>query len=838
MTLFFFFTYFFSVAQNTEETTLLLALKTLETTFNVRFSYAVEDISGVKVTLKSPQTLEASIEQLQKQTPFQFSKINERYITVVKSNEDLFCGRLLNAYTGVPLENASIVAQTGSFSTVTNSEGIFYVPKSISTEKLRLNFIGYETIIISVSELKQQCETILMQLEILELETVFIENYLVQGIEKKPDGSIRIKIEKFGLLPGQIENDILMIIQALPGIQSVNETISNINIRGGTHDENLTLWDDIKMYQNGHFFGLISAFNPDITKEVTIYKNGTPTRYGGGISGVIAMYSDDKIVNIFSGGAGFNLINGSAFGVIPLSKNATIQVSGRSSINTIWETPVYTSYSEKVFQDTEITNIDETQSGLNVVTEEDFNFYDFSTKILWNISESDKLRFNFLTMNNTLLFNETISETKRSLTSNLDQESIAGGISWRRNWSSAFSTSILGYGTYYHLSALNRDILTTQNIFQKNEVLETGIKLDATLRFSKQVQLESGYQFSETGISNEQDVNLPRFRDFKKEVLLTHSGFTGIDYTTVSKNTNINLGVRLNYFTKFDKVLVEPRFSLHQKLGGGFAFEAFGEFKSQTTTQRIDFESDFLGIEKRRWVLANNNEIPIIESKQVSIGFVYAKSTWYINVEGFYKDVNGITASNQGFQNQFQYEQSIGSYIASGVEIVINKKEKDFNAWFSYSYLENEYTFELFTPSVFPHNLDITHTATIAGSYTIKRLKFAFGLNWRSGKPYTVPLRENEILGGIFNESIQYDIPNSLRLPDYLRADISTEYLWKLSSRVNAKINLAVLNVFDTNNTLNIRYAIINDASGQALLNQVKASSIGLTPNFSFQVLF
>ena len=41
--------------------------------------------------------------------------------------------------------------------------------------------------------------------------------------------------------------------------------------------------------------------------------------------------------------------------------------------------------------------------------------------------------------------------------------------------------------------------------------------------------------------------------------------------------------------------------------------------KSQTTTQIIDFQNDFLGVEKRRWVMANNDDIPVITSQQLVI---------------------------------------------------------------------------------------------------------------------------------------------------------------------------------------------------------------------------
>ncbi|WP_372937409.1 TonB-dependent receptor plug domain-containing protein [Seonamhaeicola sp.] len=142
--------------------------------------------------------------------------------------------------------------------------------------------------------------------KIQTLEEVIVTNYLTTGLTKFNDGSITIKPETFGILPGLIEPDVLQTIQALPGVISTDETVSNINVRGGTHDQNLLLWDGIKMYQSGHFFGLISAFNPYIPKKINVYKNGTSAKYGEGISSIIDMQLPNEIDNEFKAGGGLN----------------------------------------------------------------------------------------------------------------------------------------------------------------------------------------------------------------------------------------------------------------------------------------------------------------------------------------------------------------------------------------------------------------------------------------------------------------------------------------------------------------------------------------------------
>ncbi len=110
------------------------------------------------------------------------------------------------------------------------------------------------------------------------LDEIILNNILTKGISVKKGGKITIRPNEFKILPGLAEPDILQSIQSLPGVLNANKKLSDINIRGGTHDQNLFLWNNIKMYQTGHFFGLISPFNPYLIKEVNLLKNCTSSR--------------------------------------------------------------------------------------------------------------------------------------------------------------------------------------------------------------------------------------------------------------------------------------------------------------------------------------------------------------------------------------------------------------------------------------------------------------------------------------------------------------------------------------------------------------------------------
>ena len=81
-----------------------------------------------------------------------------------------------------------------------------------------------------------------------------------------------------------------------------------------------------------------------------------------------------------------------------------------------------------------------------------------------------------------------------------------------------------------------------------------------------------------------------------------------------------------HYFQELSKFIFEPRFQLHYKFGKSLALEILGEQKNQTTSQIIDLQKDFLGIEKRRWILSNDKSIPVMQSNQASLGLLLKKT--------------------------------------------------------------------------------------------------------------------------------------------------------------------------------------------------------------------
>ncbi len=800
----------------------------IEQQYSCVFAYKDVDITNHFSQVPEAESLSEAVDWLSSNTLFDFTILEDNTVAVsLKTNLFMGCINVLKFESGSAFENVAV--RTPYQQLGTDSNGVISFLYRGASEEIIVSHTGYEQKAINTAELPSTgCLSTVLYRKIEFLNTVTLVNYLARGITKNANGSITVDYDEFDIVPGLIEPDVLQTIQALPGIQSVNEQVSYINIRGGTNDQNLILWDGIKMYQSGHFFGLISAFNPFLTKKVTVIKNGSSAEFGDGVSGIISMEGDNEINTDISGGWGINLISTDAFLDLPLGNKASLQVAGRKSFNNLLETPTYTSYFDQAFQNTEVVSNNEIQMASN----DDFTFYDSHLRFQYKPTFKDKLRLNLLFLGNKLEFLETavVDGERQSLQSELGQDNISAGINYKRQWSEYFNSEIQFYATQYELQATNFDILNAQRLLQTNELLESGIKVMGRFSITENSNVMAGYQFNETGITNFEQINNPFFEITDEQVLRTQSVFSEFKMRTPTKNTTFVAGLRLNQIEKFDEILLEPRFSINHRFWSYFSVDIAGELKSQTTSQIIDFQNDFLGVENRRWVLSSPGRIPILKGQQFSAGVNYSRDGWLVNFESYVKKITGITTQSQGFQNQFESTRTHGEYFVTGIDILLDKRFHNINTWLSYSYAENNYTFEELEPSDFPNNIDIRHSFTYGITYAPNQFKVSAGLNWRSGKPITNLVQGMEIVNGDLN----FDSPNDSNIADYLRIDLSGTYTFNIGRKIEAFAGLSFWNLLHTTNQLNYFFRIDNNNKAE----KMGEHALSFTPNATFRLSF
>ena len=828
----FFFLFLCCNAQQVKE---ILPLKTIlleiGSVHKIKFNYIDEELVIYQITPPNPtSSLTEKIEYIQSQTGLKIKRISNKYYSVYNDRklDKPLCGYVIDAETAIAIENATIQIQGSDVTVFSDKNGYFELPL-VSANTILLSHLSFEKKRITPTELYVSiCPSIKLTPIIQKLEEIIAQPYLTTGIYKRNDGTLEIKPKKFGILPGLIEPDVLQTMQQIPGINSVDETVSNINVRGGTHDQNLFLWNGIRMFQTGHFFGLISAFNPSLAQTISVTKNGSSAFYDDSVSSVIDISSHSKSIEKTHSSISTNLISAEFYTKIKTSDKSNFTFSGRRSLTDFLSSPTYKNYRNRVFQNTVVTNLDNNQT-IDVHTDEDFYFYDFTSQYQQKIGKKHELSADLIVIKNSLLLNQFTATTNKD--SDLGQENFGGTMNWSSKWNNYNTTQFRFYGSRYSLISKNESIQNNQVLKQENKVLDLGFQIKNTHQISKTLAFNNGYQFAETGVTNADEVNFPFFSRKNIQVLRIHSLIAEGIFETENKKTFLKSGLRVNHFEKFEKTILEPRIQFNQALNTSLRLEILAEQKSQTLSQVIDLQEDFLGIEKRRWTLANDSTNPIQRSNQVSIGISFKKNNWLITLDNFYKKITGISTSSQGFQNQLELVRSSGDYQVLGSEFLIQKNFGKFYTWMSYSYNDNKYFFESLQPSEFINNFELKHAITWAGIYDWKSIKFALGAKWHTGKPITTP--QSTTLDA--NNQIVYNSPNNAKLNDFFQLNFSASKDWKINDDMVLQTNVSVLNLLDSENSINKFYRI---NSTDNTLESVDIYALGLTPNINFKLSF
>ncbi|MCI9843961.1 TonB-dependent receptor [Flavobacterium pectinovorum] len=807
----------------------------IEQQHQVNFNYTEDTVEDLQLTPpKKSLSLEQKLQYLSIKTNLSFENLGNKFINIYKkqNESEIICGYVFSNTDKKPIEDANIHLNNNT-ETITDSNGYFEFKKS-AKNVFSISHVGYITKKISAGNAaSKNCLSVILESEVTELEEIKTNPILASGISKNGDGSFEIKPKKFGILPGLIEPDALQTMQQIPGVNSLDESVSSINVRGGTHDQNLFLWNGIRMFQTGHFFGLISVFNPNLAHTISIYKNGSSAFYGESVSSVVAISSTPETAEKNSFSAGINMINADIYAKYNLSKKSYIEISARKSITDFTETPTYKEYFNKVFQNTTITDFSKSQN-IDYQSDKEFDFYDATFKYVQKIGSKDQLIVDLITIKDNLKVfqSASVNNTNKSEDNILRQQNYGGNISWKRTWNNFNTTKINVYNSSYELLGDQKTTNENQIVTQENTVDNNGINLENNHIINSKINFNNGYQFNEIGVTNLEQVSNPDFYRKTKDVLRTHSLILEGKYNDTINRVILNAGIRLNYIEKFKKYIPEPRIQFNYGFNKNLTLEVLGELKSQNLQQIIDLQKDYFGIEKRRWIISNNESIPIQRSRQISLNLFYKKNDWLLDIENFYKKVTGITTASQGFQNQLEFVRITGDYEILGTEFLIQKKMNHFLTWLSYTYNNNNYHFTNYEYPIFPNNFELTHTISWAAIYEKNNFKIALGTKWSSGRPTTAPDISKIDLS---DPVLVYKKPNSTNLQIFSQVNLSSTYKWETTSGIQYKLGVSILNILNKKNEISEYYRISSLSNS---IEEVETFSLQRTPNVSFRVSF
>ncbi|MFY7671795.1 carboxypeptidase-like regulatory domain-containing protein [Tenacibaculum sp. MEBiC06402] len=821
----------------------------IEEQYQVKFSYSDEVIHNKNIENFSAELpLDELLKNLAKQTNLLFKQTTNRYILILEKNinsDKTICGYVIDKYSKEPIEGASVYVKTKSIGTITNYDGYFELKEVSKEDELLITYSGYKTIAEIVSLVTASCNTYEIEEYSSKLDEVLINSYLVNGITKNKDGSIAIKPQQREILPGLTEPDVLQSIQLLPGVLSPNETSSGLHIRGGTPDQNLVLFDGIRVYNPAHFFGMISAFNPYIIDEVNVLSEGVGAQYGNHVSGVIDIRTKSKVANKTKASLGTNLTHADAFLEMPLWDKASILISGRRSLSDIFETSTFQSLAKKVFQNTIIDQNEKNDVDQVFDKNNKFYFLDFNTKLIFDIGEKDQLMMHQLFVSNKLDYRFGLSDGTFLQNDKLDVENLGLGANWTRKWNNNVTQETSLYFSDYELDynfigEQNVDPVFSQSSIKKNSIKEFNFKTGVNTNLNQYNQLGFGFEL----INNDVSYNLGRTYSFSPESDYNIEEASSSTIYALYGNykfdkedkVNINVGLRNTYFSLENTFFVEPRLYAQVKLFPSLWVNFSYEKKQQNISQLIEFSTNDFGLENYVWSLSNKNEIPILNSDQVSTGFVFKKDSWMLDVNTFYKTIDGLTSLAKGVATNANITAN-GSSVSKGINVLLKKQFTNYTSWVSYSFGDTTFEFpETNDGKPFSGSNDITHRFRWSNSYEVGNFDFSLGWVYRTGIPFTEVIETNN--NG--TQEFSFGDVNGRRLDSYQRLDFSSTYKFNISrdKKWKAKLGVSFLNIIDRSNTLQRNFFLTRDQDSNIILGTTDTVSLGFTPNVMFRIIY
>ena len=824
-----------------EKASLEEVIQYLEANHGFLFSYKNEDVENIEVNLPSESLpIDGFLTKILQKEKIQFEIVNDNYIILTKSisksiekEKILLCGKVIDEYSNAPLEFANVYIEGTQEGSTTNKDGFFQFKVSPQpNDTLVISYVGYETQKVLAKDFQNEpCQTI--QLAYFEFADglIVIKEYLTDGIDLSENGvTTELQLNRIGALPGQVEPDVMKTIQFLPGIVSPDGSASNLNVRGGTSDQNLVLWEDIPMYHTAHYFGMISAFNPYIIEKASVYRGGFDADYGGRISSVIDLRSDDLDMTEHQFGAGVNLLNAFANGKVKLLKDkAALIFSFRNSYSQLWRTPTFESITRRIHQGVLFQASAERGFPPGLSFDDDFNFLDHNLKFSYRPSDKDEISFSwFYTKNdfNSLITDDLVGRTQID---DLYMDNRGLSFSWKHDWTDRFSSQILGVGTDY---GYNYDYeLKTEN---EDEAYREGTKIseikDQQIHLINSYTTKNDHTFKVGYLLNHFDVEFEidrKGRNREDEEIRSRDN-TNLQVLYASFNTpnekrmGTELGMRANYFPNIKErdgknKFIEPRLRVWYNLNDDLRLYGNTGKYYQFLSQLVILRGDDSSIETPVWTLAGENvergkELPVLEAVQHQLGVVYKKQGWLLDVQAYLKNVNGLTSVATGFDQGIANDFLEGRAKIRGVDILLKKRWKPFTSWASFSLSRSDHFFDEFFDKEFSAPNDIRSVFHWVTQWNKGPWECSLGWRLTSGSPYSL-LENFEI--DITNQG-QLDLDpvvdnsfNTERLPSQHQLDASVVYnIVPANKKWKTVVGLSLYNIYDQTNIYNRSFFI------------------------------
>ena len=725
-------------------------------------------------------------------------------------------GTVKDKNTGELLSN--VVISTNSKNVViSNKYGFFSIKSTKNNLSIKFSLIGYKY--IEIQSPQKDSEIIVYLTPVIENLNQVTVSTRMQKIKSLQTSFNQLSQEKIKSIPSVTGiPDVLKSFQLLPGVQTSSEGTTNLNIRGGSYDQNLVLLDEAPIYNPAHALGFFSTFNTEAIKSATIYKGNFPAQYGGRLSSVIDIVMKEGNNRRFQGDVTIGLTANQITLQGPLKKGKSSYLIGfrNSNVGLLLTT---------------IGSLVSTGSELN---KDYIRFNDFNLKINHQLNEKNKLYFSFYNSNDAYNFKILF------LINNLLWNNTAASVRWNHIYNKKLFSNLTFYTTQY--SSVNKNEFYTNRYIWESAINEFGIKkefnhyINATHNFKYGASVH--FRNFNPGIIKELDSN---------QHIITKTGFSNNNYNselalyfsnehTLNENSAFQYGIRTTWFADWgphqttkiaipNKGIVDTNINnpFGKIRGSFFSFEPrfsyrylINEFSSlkvalSLTQQNLHLISNSTsGLPYDYWITASNEIKP-----QTSIQYLLGYYTEILNkqlvfqVEAYYKTLFNILDfkdnSNLLLEKNIELNTLQGQGKSYGLEFLIEKNEGRINGWLSYTLADTKYKIENVNNNQwYSPRYDIRHNLSLVLFYNkSKQTQWSATFKYTSGGFISLPTSTFRFDGILLPN---YESKNNFELPAYHRLDLSIKTHGKKydKKRIKSEWVFTIYNVYSQQNIFSL----------------------------------
>jgi len=812
-----------------------------------KFTY--ENQGSDIVILKEPASVDRSPTEIEKS-----EEIDGEQITISGKIEDL---RSLER-----LVYANIVLDDRSKGTISNEFGFysFTIPKG--TKGVNFTYLGYNTFRFEGPITNDTTLNIKLDPEILLNEVLIVDKRIMKNKERN-FGSIDIlpldKIQSIVSLGG--ESDIRRLAYLMPGVTTGGDGIGGMNVRGGSVDQNLILFDGVPVYNANHALGIFSVFNSNTIKSAKLYKGGFPARFGGRLSSVLDVRTRDGNKKELAGNVSIGLLTMKATLEGPIVKEkSSFIVSARRTFLDPW-----------IKAGSEFLNENNNREGTT-----NYRFYDWNAKVDFSISDKTQLLFSYLSGGDKFN-NESIRETGNGSTlftdekeTNWDWGNNVGVVQLNSEISSKAFLNLNAYYSDYKFDSfdLNRFRDFTGSVVE-NDVYNAGIYRSSVQDVGVRLNLDyipNNTNTFKIGVGLVRHRFAPRLffvstidrfvngdeelTKNKLESELDGPETTGYDLQSyvedeikINSSTRLNLGFHSSYIKTDNSTFFLPQPRANLLIGTGSKY--FNTSVSYTSQYLHLLSNSGLGVPADLWLPSTDRLTP-------QTGIVYSAGVGStvnddkdLKLDFFYKKMKNIIAFNQSgiftLTSMNNWENSIpqGTGRAYGTELSFNKSVGKFN-WFTNYTLSWSYRqfAELNDGKEFFARYDRRNSLKISTIYHINsNAEFTFNWIFASGNRVTQPIgfREEPLENGTIDLLLIYGDKNNVQLDAFHRLDLGFN-LYNKYSWGRQKISIGVFNAYNRKNPYFID--IERDMSDESNYVFKKYTILPILPSVSYNLSF